>query len=227
MVLGQPFQSILHQSRSQHFGFALNGKGYIGLGFDGVSNSPNEFWEYDPVDDNWTELGSFPAKPRTGAVSFVIGQNAYVGMGWVRHEGLVSDFWEYNPDSDAWKQVSDCPYKSLYGCTFSIADKGYFGTGLFSNGYKLWEYSPEPTGIDDLHKQNSLVVYPNPSSDFFIINCESQACDFIKIYSRSGALIHTYNTFNNKLTIKDLASGIYHVQARISNRTIVRTIVKL
>ena len=38
--------------------FALDGKGYIGLGADGEKNL-DDFWMYDPAADSWTQKASF------------------------------------------------------------------------------------------------------------------------------------------------------------------------
>ena len=47
--------SIPGNGRSSAVAFSLNGKGYIGLGRDSLSIQLNDCWEYNPVNDSWTE----------------------------------------------------------------------------------------------------------------------------------------------------------------------------
>ncbi|MCR9172074.1 MAG: T9SS type A sorting domain-containing protein [bacterium] len=60
--------------------FTYNGKGYIlsGQGEDHLNLDTGEFWEYDPVNDSWTQLPPHPGSGRWAPGSFVIGDSIYL-----------------------------------------------------------------------------------------------------------------------------------------------------
>jgi N-acetylneuraminic acid mutarotase len=47
--------------RSEAVGFGIGHKGYLGTGYysDQVSHSYNDFWEYDPIENSWTQKSNF------------------------------------------------------------------------------------------------------------------------------------------------------------------------
>ena len=47
----------------------VDSKGYFGTGYDGA-NKLNDFWEYDPTANNWTQKADFPGTARYDAVAF-------------------------------------------------------------------------------------------------------------------------------------------------------------
>jgi len=135
-------------------GFSLGDKGYMGTGYDNSNNYKKDFWEYDPVANSWSQKANFGGSARAKAVGFSIGDKGYVGVGnddgsSVRsssHASLRKDFWQYDPVTNGWSQLAD------FGGTartetvgFSIADKGYIGTGVDGQSdpkRDFWEYDP-------------------------------------------------------------------------------------
>ncbi len=63
--------------------FAYNGKGYVLSGTnDNHGDLPTgEFWEYDPVSDNWLELPPHPGTSRWAPASFIIDGYVYMFTG--------------------------------------------------------------------------------------------------------------------------------------------------
>jgi N-acetylneuraminic acid mutarotase len=135
--------------------FSIGTKGYIGTGdnfsTDGFTNSfTNEFWEYDPASNSWTQKASLPITPaRAFAVGFSIGTKGYVGLGIKDAStaggspGYYQDFWEWDQTTDVWKQKADFPGNARSGAVgFSIGSKGYFGTGGNGNSMfkDFWEW---------------------------------------------------------------------------------------
>ena len=127
-------------------GFSIGNKGYIGLGNSVNGNPPynQDFWEYDPIADAWTQVADFGGGPRIWAPGFSIGSKGYVGTG--NNSNYCNDFWEYDPASNVWNQKADyggMPVNTAVG--FSILNKGYIGTGVGGipyNRYDFWEYDP-------------------------------------------------------------------------------------
>ncbi len=138
-------------------GFSIGAKGYLGTGHSLQFVAGNyvhyfyqDFWEYDPNNNSWTQKADFAGTGRSGAVGFSIGDRGYIGTGRDGSNKLM-DFWEYNPNSDAWTQKADFAggiREGAFGFSLdidndSITDKGYIGAG--DNGSMLqdfWEYDP-------------------------------------------------------------------------------------
>lgn len=58
-------------------GFVINGKGYITCGGSSIQNT----WEYDPINDRWTEKTAFDGQPRSGGVGFSVKNVGFVTIG--------------------------------------------------------------------------------------------------------------------------------------------------
>lgn len=86
------------ESRVAGTQFGHQGKGYV-LSGDGSNHSwmpTGEFWEYDPVSDNWTELDPHPGISRWAPGSFVINGAVYFLGGENRQtETILNDMWTY------------------------------------------------------------------------------------------------------------------------------------
>ena len=130
--------------------FTIGDKAYYGTGrlWDAEAQatvSQNDFWEYDPVENRWTQLNVFGGTARHSAVGYSIGNKGYVGTGYDENSSRLRDFWEYDPPTDSWTRISDFPGQgriSAFG--ISIGDKGYVGkglAGLYENDF--WEYNPQ------------------------------------------------------------------------------------
>ncbi len=129
-------------------GFSIGNKGYFGTGYgdigNGVLSNTNDFWEYDPSADAWTQKANFGGSPRSWATGFSIGSKGYLGTG-NDDTGLRKDFWEYDPASNIWTQKADFGGVARNAATsFSIGSKGYLGTGYDGiNVLKdFWQYVP-------------------------------------------------------------------------------------
>lgn len=135
-------------ARSSAVVFAIGTKGYIGTGYNGVSQL-KDFWEYDSYTDKWTRKADFPGVARSGATGFSIGNKGYIGGGEQDYYGpYYADFWEYDPATDKWTRIADFPgVKRNLAAGFSIGNKGYYGLGFTANTGDVfysdfWEYDP-------------------------------------------------------------------------------------
>lgn len=161
-------------------GFSLDEKGYVGTGFnaDLEIEELDDFWEYNPSSNEWTQKSSFEGGPRYSAVSFSLLGSGYVGTGY--DGNYLKDFWRYDAVSDSWTQtVSLFGSKREDAIAFVIEDVAYVGAGV-NNGqavYDFWSFSPESDSWIDLS-----------------LNSEEETYDeFIAAMGRQGAVTFVLN----------------------------------
>jgi len=134
-------------------GFSIGNYGYIGTGmvdFGALANGApikylDDFWQYDPTSNTWSQKSNFPGGVRGYAISFVVGQKGYVGTGT---NGVYSknDLWEYDPSTNQWLPKSNLPASPRKGAiAFTIDGLGYVGTGnttINGTSKDFWQYNP-------------------------------------------------------------------------------------
>lgn len=140
--------------RSGATGFSIGSKGYVGTGSMSISSpfykdsSTNDFWEFDPATNRWTQKANFAGGVRTNSSGFSIGEKGYIGLGRseIFYHGLLDDLWEYDAATDTWVKKANFGGGARYGAAgFTIGNKGYVGTGyggLERSSNDFWEYDP-------------------------------------------------------------------------------------
>jgi len=112
-------------ARTGAIAFAIDGKGYFGLGMDSEGNFLKDFYEFRPDDDGddgtWTRKADFPGEARRNASAFAVGSQGYVGTGdnlpkdydmqsgdpFPAGTGTFSDVYRYDPFNNVWLQIRD------------------------------------------------------------------------------------------------------------------------
>ncbi len=129
--------------RRKAFSFTIQGKVYVGTGQNGTNNY-EDFWEYNPNTNVWTQKANLPGGARYGSVGFSIGSKGYAGLG--ENFGVHKiDFYEYDPTTNSWTSKANfggAARREAIG--FVINSKGYVGTGFngTTNFQDIWEYNP-------------------------------------------------------------------------------------
>ena len=85
-------------ARSYGVAFTMYGLGYLTCG-ENAGSGRNNTWEYDPVNDLWTERTSYEAGTRSEAVGFSINDRGFVLTG---KSGTYQydDMWEFHPQDE-------------------------------------------------------------------------------------------------------------------------------
>lgn len=122
---------------------AVGNRGYMGLGhinsvFDVLFD---DWFEYDPGTDSWTQKANYPGGPRMHPATFVVGNKVYVGTGRDISGGLHQDFWCFDPVTNTWVSIAPFPGSGRRGAiAFTLNGFGYVGTG--SSNTNFFKYDP-------------------------------------------------------------------------------------
>lgn len=128
-------------SRGSAVSFAIENKGYVGLGQGNTAGYYTDFWEYDAATEAWTQIADFAGTGRRGAVAFAINGFGYVGTGQDA-TGLKKDFYKYDPSTNSWTQLSDfIGTARKYAVGFTMGGQAYVGTGddgVYKNDFYMY-----------------------------------------------------------------------------------------
>lgn len=83
-------------AREGAIGFSIRNIGYLGIGLDSSNVNfgyNDDFWEYIPSTDSWSQISNFGGGLRRDAVTFSIGDTNYVGTG--QFSTPEKDLWMY------------------------------------------------------------------------------------------------------------------------------------
>lgn len=149
--------------------FAANGKAYIGTG-----QTPNgyaqDFWEYDPTSNGWSQLTDYPGGERWATCAFVVGSKGYVGTGFTNTGSATNDFFAFDALTLSWSPISDFGGTERgRAVSFSLSGKGYVGTGADATEFSqdFWQY--EPT-TDTWVSSASLIGTGRWGATAFVVN---------------------------------------------------------
>lgn len=143
--------------RYEAAGFSIGSKGYVGTGQGRilVLNNPvtfyyKDFYEYNSLNNTWTQKADYPSATRHGAFSFMIRGNGFIGGGYNASAGY-RELYMYNHLTNSWIEKTDYPgfgnaphhFGNLFH--FSTLDHGYVlqESNWDRNGpvpQKMWRY---------------------------------------------------------------------------------------
>jgi len=176
--------------RHRGSGLAIGDKGYVGLGHmngTGVNIIYQDWWEFDPATNSWTQKSDFPALTY-GASTFSVGNFGYVGGG----TGLGSEFYKYSPITNTWTQIANCLNETPSDDTaFAIEDKGY----IKSENVFL-EYDPET----DIWTTKASCPLAGWSITSFVIDNKG--------YVKEGSSLYEYKPLVDQWTVRASFPGL-------------------
>ena len=203
--------------RYQLSSFALNGKGYAGLGTD-QDLYRKDWWEYKPVTNQWVQKTDLPASERANATTFTIGSRGFVCMG--TNGGVLGDLWEYNEATNSWNVRASYGGSARKGAVAMVINNmAYVGTGKGISGKKasMHEYNPYYTlGVGEM--DNAISIYPNRAKDVVHVN-SSAPVDELVLSNMYGQVVLT-EKYSKTLNVSELSACVYYLTGWSNGRTI-------
>jgi hypothetical protein len=102
-------------------GYAINGKGYAGMGTKISNDLQKVLWEFNPATETWIRKADFPGAGRILPFIFVNSRYGFVGGGQsydnTASQVPYTDFYRYNPVLNTWTRMADAP----------LVEKSYIG----------------------------------------------------------------------------------------------------
>ncbi|MBK7149553.1 MAG: galactose oxidase [Bacteroidetes bacterium] len=129
-------------ARSGAASFSIGSKAYMGTGFDGT-NYLNDFWEYNPATNVWTQRATYTGGVRTDAVGFSVNGFGYIGTGY-NGSAYLGTFRKYDPATNSWVSAATLSGIRAGASAFVVGSKAYVGTGYNGSSYltSFREYDP-------------------------------------------------------------------------------------
>jgi M6 family metalloprotease-like protein len=99
------------------------------------------------------------------------------------------------------------------------------------NGHLIYAYFADPSKVNELNFENSILLFPNPVISEFTVATFNP--DFtiqqVDIYDVTGKLLISYQngTTSTQCNIAPFSQGIYFVKIKINNQTLTKKILKL
>lgn len=185
-------------------------------GFAVASNGLNDLWYYNVEDNNFTwvsgttianDPGDYGAKGvsspsnrppgRGGALPYLDNQKNLWVFGGLAYGTYFNDLWRFKIDTNC---VTLCS-KSRFKTEPSII-----------------------TGLGISNDSNANLVFPNPSTNEFVIDCSST---YIAVYDYAGKLIEQHHNVSGSLNFgKEYTKGIYFINSVSNNSSFTQKIIK-
>ncbi|NLR94601.1 IPT/TIG domain-containing protein [Flammeovirga agarivorans] len=172
-------------------------KGYVY-----TATSENNFWELDPVTNQWKQLTDFIGPRRDKASMFTIDNEVYLGIG-ADTEPYTSiaytDFYKYDVNTNQWSKISDFPGDIYTGrtetSTFVLQGEGYITCGARHTGmYDSWKYTPSTD------QWTKVADFPNARSytNSFVLDGKGYVANGTRIGGTEDSHCYQYDPSSNR-----------------------------
>lgn len=195
-------------------GFAINGKGYVSGGgyadFKKGSFQHSDVYSYDPAANSWSEeiFADGINLPFQSASVFVVNARAYICYGNQDHVAV------YDPSDNSVQNKGDAiglGSDRYSGVAFSINNKGYFGTGSYTEwkwttiyNTDIWQFTPPNPPTDIILSPNSVEEGVSSGSlvgTFEAVDADPGDSHTFSMIEEAGYDHYTFTLDGNELTI--------------------------
>lgn len=131
-----------HYELEDPFYFNTSGRGYVGFKKSIINSTEfNEFWDYNPVSDTWSDLGSAPMHVYRGGSAVVLNNRAYIiGKGY----DILGEFVSYDLQTRAVTKLTSPPgYWERDYYLFYENGTVYFMSRPYPEGWNIYKIPAE------------------------------------------------------------------------------------
>lgn len=229
--------------RHHPFHFAVGDYVYAGMGHgnnqNGMLQIYRDWYRWDPANDEWTTMNSFPRQARVAGTQFSNRDKGYVLSGDGSNHGTMAtgEFWEYDPDTDSWEELPPHPGVSRWAPhSFVVGDTVYFTSGQVRNGNPnpglrndVWAYpllSEPPASVEDRAQEiPSFSVYPNPARNELRFDNEilKEGAVQVDVMNVTGQVVKSETLTVPQLYVEDITGGLYIIRLHKSTGEVMQS----
>ena len=112
--------------------------------------------------------------------------------------------------------------------TYELRVQAICGDGLVSDWSNILVAVAQGVGIDNYTLDNTVTVFPNPTSGVVQIKNEEWRIENVEVYDAYGKLLNVVNVNGNAAAIdmSDYAEGIYFLKVKTDNGMVTKRVVK-
>ncbi len=134
--------------------------------------------------------------------------------------------WVTNDDGTNWsyfeKDLQE-PSDKLYLEGVDLLDNGF---GIYKDNKSVYLFNPNPTSVDESKTEdNSISIYPNPSSDFVSISSEEEGLEEIILFDVQGREVGRFDVGSKIQDVTYLESGTYYLRFSYKDKIKIRQLV--
>jgi N-acetylneuraminic acid mutarotase len=182
--------------------FAVNGKGYAGLGTKMHNDIQKDLWEFNPATESWTRVADFPGLPRIWPFVFQNSSHGFVGGGQSLDDPAqvpYFDFYKYNPLTNSWSQLTNAPtVEKSYAVSYSSTSETMHVANL-SPG-KIWKYNSLNNSWSEPYTGEGIT---NHTPMTFSINGKTYLVGGNILYTGTSNEVWEYDPVSNTMTRKN------------------------
>jgi N-acetylneuraminic acid mutarotase len=187
------------------------------FGGGGYTAPVNSVHKYDTISDSWISIATL-SKSLHAPAGTAMGSLIYITGGYNAGETKVTQIFDVNtlqfqtglplPSARSYHEmvtIDSCIY-SVGGSNSSYPD---MNTSLLRNCH------PVVVSIDDMIKDNSLNVYPNPATEFITFGINTASVLNVELFDLYGAKVMSFKVKSGaeSIDIRELKDGIYFYRA--------------
>ena len=177
-----------------------------------LSRDENNFFRYNYISGELTELADFPGPEISEATGAILDNSFYLGLGHTGNNSVFAnrEMYEYDISSNTWSLHSEMPFESDRAYNSRKTDFIWDNSLYTGNGsewqYDFWKFSP----ADGWVRKKSI---PNPISSEAYFKANNKAFYYHQYSNEFWEYNRTEDTWNNR---SDLAIGKYRISVEFS-----------
>ncbi len=125
-----------------------------------------------------------------------------------------------------WNKYSKDNQQPFPGTNLKGVDILENGLGLYMDDKSVYLFNPNPTSVNDSKTEdNSISIYPNPSSDFVSITSEEEGLEEIILFDVQGREVGRFDVGSKIQDVSYLESGTYYLRFSFKDKIKIRQLV--